>query len=143
MGNGSNSYYYKVSDNNGLVPGKTYANRVNITPVEDELGAFKISTEAFWSEDHLTTLYLGIGHMVEAKAQREPEYAAHFLAFEYLEDEEVETVYDVIITKVLCEVDSQSQVNPKTGNKYLYEIILLLIASLCVVAILKNKIKRY
>ena len=47
MGYGFNSYYYKVSDNNGLASGKTYANRVNITPIEGEIGRFKISTEAF------------------------------------------------------------------------------------------------
>ena len=144
MGHGSNSYYYKVSDNNGLYDNKTYANRVNITPIEGELGRFKISTEAFWSENHLTTMYLGIGHMVEAKAQREPDYAAHFLAFEYLEDEEVETVYDVVITKVLCETDGANQINPKTGNRKIIVFGIVIALSVSAYILLKyTKVKRY
>ena len=109
MGYGSNSYFYKVSDNNGLAEGKTYANRVKIEPIEDELGRFRISSQAYWSEDHLTTLYLGIGHSVEAKAQKEIDYAAHFIAFEYLENEEVEQAYNIVVSKVLCESETQEE----------------------------------
>ena len=102
MGDGSNSYFYKVSNNNGLAEGKSYANKVTITPIEDELSRFRIHSRIYWSEDHLTTLYLGIGHAVEVKAQREEEYAAHFIAFEYLDDVEVEHVYNIVINKDLC-----------------------------------------
>lgn len=82
--------------------------------------------------------------MVEAKAQKESDYAAHFLAFEYLEDEEVEIVYDVAITKVLCETDGASMINPKTGNRKI--ILAVVIVSLSIIAglLLKNKkVKRY
>ncbi len=102
MGAGSNSYYYKVSNNNGLAEGKSYANRVAINPIENELSRFTISSKIYWSEDHLTTMYFGIGHMVEAKAQREEEYAAHFIAFEYVENAEAEFVYNMTINKDLC-----------------------------------------
>ncbi len=139
MGNGSNSYFYKVSNNNGLAEGKTYANRVAITPIEEEAGRFKISSQAYWSADHQTTLYLGIGHSVEAKAQREPEYAAHFIAFEYLENVEVEQVFDVQIDKVLCSELENVQENPLTSNHKIYVAIVLLLASLMAILFVYTK----
>ncbi len=102
MGDGYNSYFYKVSNNNGLADGKSYANRVAITPIEDELSRFKIHSNIYWSEDHLTTLYLGIGHFVEVKAQKEEDYAAHLIAFQYLDDVEVEHVYNMVINREIC-----------------------------------------
>jgi len=49
-------------------------------------------------------MYLGIGHYVEVKAQKEVEYAAHIMTFEKIENEEVELL-DMVITKKMCNGD--------------------------------------
>ena len=102
MGDGSNSYFYKPSTKSGVIDYATYADRVNLIPIENELSRFNINSHAYWSEDHQTTLYLGIGSYVEVKAQREQEYGAHFIAFRSISNEEVEEVYNVQITRELC-----------------------------------------
>ncbi len=122
MGDGYNSYFYKASTKNGLQSTKTYANRVNIIPIENELSRFNINSKAFWSEDHLTTLYLGIGRLVEAKAQREQEYGAHFIAFEYIDNEEVEEVYNIQIKKELCNKEEDKRTIKITSSIGISEV---------------------
>ena len=53
-------------------------------------------------KDYTSKKWVGIGSMVELKAQRKAEYGAHFIAFEYLDDVEVEHVYNMVINKDLC-----------------------------------------
>ena len=101
---GHESYSFMLSSRDGYQADEetTYINRVKIEPIEDELSRFYITSEMVWSEDYTSKKWVGIGSMVELKAQRKAEYGAHFIAFEYLDDVEVEHVYNIVINKDLC-----------------------------------------
>jgi hypothetical protein len=104
MGQGTNYYSWRVSSREGWQEDENakYTGKVAVTPVENEPSRFTISSLNWWSESHITNRYLGIGHSVEVKAQEEEAYAAHFVAFKYVEDVEEEQVYNVHIDKVIC-----------------------------------------
>ena len=98
------TYIFKQSSRNGYQESEKamYNNVMEIIP--SEKGRFIITSYVPWAEDHNTRMYLGIGHYVEVKAQREEEYAAHIMAFEKIENEEVELL-DMVITKKMCTGD--------------------------------------
>ena len=120
-----------------------YTNKVEIIPIEGTIGRFYIASQNIEGGNLSPKQYLGIDHFYNIVAQTEPEYSAQFLAFEYVENDNVEVVYNMNIGTVLCEqksVEEEKEENPNTGNGILFITILALIASAVTVKGLRKKI---
>ena len=98
------TYMFKGSSKKGWSDtDNSYNNyRMIFNPIENELSRFMIQSDVIWDSDYVRTRYLGIGHMVEQVAQKEAEYGAHIIAFEHVDNVEVEEVYNVSINRELC-----------------------------------------
>ena len=75
--------------------------KVEIIPIEEELGRFYISSHNIINDEVRGTRYIGVDHFQNIVAQKEQEYGAHFIAFKYVEDVE-EQVYNVQINRTIC-----------------------------------------
>ena len=76
--------------------------KVEIIPIEEELGRFYISSHNIINDEVRGTRYIGVDHFQNIVAQKEQEYGAHFIAFKYVEDVEEEQVYNVQINRTIC-----------------------------------------
>ena len=99
------TYIYKVSERNGWQFNNTwlYSNLLSITP--GEKGRFNISAQLEWEIDHISKRYFGIDSNGHEEAQIPIEFSAQILAFEWIENKEVDLLKDVVITKTLCTGD--------------------------------------
>ncbi len=99
------TYIYKVSERNGWQFGNTwlYSNLLSITP--GEKGRFNISAQLEWEIDHVSKRYFGIDSNGHEEAQIPVEFSAQILAFEWVENQEVDLLKNALITKTLCTGD--------------------------------------
>ena len=76
--------------------------KVELLPIEDELGRFYITSHNIINDEVRGTRYLGVDHNQNVVAQKEQEYGAHFIVFKYFENMEEEQVYNVHINRTIC-----------------------------------------
>lgn len=123
---GDLNYMFKQSGKEGYYIANEnafYTNKVKITPIEGTIGRFYISSTAIdFNDEQLEERFAGISHDNTVTTQTVPEYAAQFIAFEYVETE-VETIHQIEVGLVLCEqkvLENQTQTpapvpNPETS----------------------------
>lgn len=128
---GKEGYYIDYED-------AWYTNKVRIEPIIGTIGRFHIASQNINSYGDLSpTHYVGVDHFYNIAAQTEREYSAQFLAFEYIESEEVETVYNMKIGTVLCK---NMVISPDTGNKNIVLVIgIFALSFLVIVTRRKNR----
>lgn len=139
---------YRETDNENYYIEDEYAfntNKVKIVPIEGTVGRFYISSiNTTGAGAYTVPAYVGVDHFYNVVAQTVPEYSAQFLAFEYIESEDVETVYNMKIGTVLCEQakveEETTEKNPETGNGIITIVTVASIISM--LAIIKFTKKR-
>ncbi len=76
--------------------------KVELTPIAEEKERFYLSSHNIINDNVRGTRYIGVDHFYVIKPQQEVDYAAHFIAFEYVENQEIEEVYNVKINREIC-----------------------------------------
>lgn len=127
------------------VDGSWNTTKVEFLPVADEIGRFVISSHNIINDEVRGTKYLGVDHFLGIKVQTEYDYGARVMAFEYLENENVEMAYNIQINMVLCETEEtqqeeqEQQENPNTSAKGLILIVVGLTISILLLHLVNKK----
>ena len=139
---------YRETANENYYIEEEYAfntNKVKIVPIEGTVGRFYISSiNTTGGGAYTVPAYVGIDYYYNVSAQTVPEWSAQFLAFEYVESEDVEAVYNMQIGTVLCEeVKVEKEENPETGNGILTIVIAISIISMLAIITFTKKRLNY
>lgn len=140
---------YRETDNENYYIEDEFAyntNKVKIVPIEGTIGRFYISSiNTTGAGAYTVPAYVGVDHFYNVVAQTVPEYSAQFLAFEYIESEDVETVYNMQVGTVLCEQlkveEETKEENPNTGNRIITIVtVLSIISMLAIITFTKKRL---
>ena len=140
---GTVNWIYKRSGNSGWVNDyELNTNRVTFTPIDNSNGKFYISTFSLLDPPYNEPQYLAVDYQNNFYAEYDREYAAPFLAFEYVE-KEIVIESQMVIESNLCEVLAYPNMsNPKTGYNILIIICLITLSSLSGYIVINNNKKR-
>ena len=140
---GTVNWIYKRSGNSGWVNDyELNTNRVTFTPIDNSNGKFYISTFSLLDPPNNEPQYLAVDYQNNFYAEYDREYAAPFLAFEYLE-KEIVVESQMVIESNLCEVlDYPNMNNPKTGYSIFIIICLIALSSISAYTVINNNKKR-
>lgn len=129
-------FAYGLSDQEGYYLPDTYTyqtNKVEIVPIEGTIGRFFISSiNTTGMGTYTVPNYISIDFYNNITAQTLPEWSAQFLAFEYVETETAESVYNMNIGMVLCEQkaieEQKPEPNPNTSAGIVGIVLIVLIS---------------
>ncbi len=142
MGDWINYIYKHSGKSDGYVESEDayYTNKVELIPVENSNGRFMITSHNNINGVVRGTKYLGVDHFANIVAQAEPDYGAHLMLFEHVQEKEVTLAEKMIINTVLCE--NKINENPKTGvEDYAYVLFILPVVSIVSLRVIKKNKK--
>ena len=124
-------FIFKYSSKDGYIESEDaeYTNKVKLIPIENKYGRFYIGSTNLWPEPNDNMHYLGLDGYNQVRAQSELEYGAQFLAYEYVENVEVENVLDVTINTQLCEAPEYFNIETEVEGNGKIEVINKALAS--------------